>query len=337
MKTLSIIVPCYNSQDYMERCIDSLLPGGADVEIIIVDDGSTDRTGAIAENYQRRYPGIVRVISQKNHGHGGAINTGVACSGGAFVKVVDSDDWVDGASYRRILKVLKDFPETARPDVVISNYVYEKAGKRHKMAIRYSRFMPEGRVFAWAELGRIPKGRYILMHSIIYRRGILDECRLLLPEYTFYVDNLYAYIPLRYTKTLYYADLDFYRYYIGRAGQSVQEDMMIRQIDQQLFVNRLMVAAFAPEEIKEKRKRRYLLNYLEIVTLVSSILLLRGGTAEHLRKKRELWQYLRDHNKWLYRKLRYSFLGQLAHLPGSAGRGISMSIYSFSRLVMGFN
>jgi hypothetical protein len=98
-----------------------------------------------------------------------------------------------------------------------------------------------------------------------------------------------------------------------------------------------MVAAFAPEAIEEKRKRQYLLNYLEIVTLASSILLLRGGTAEHLRKKRELWQYIRDHNIWLHRKLRYSFLGQLVHLPGFPGRSISRSIYYVSRLVVGFN
>ncbi|MDR2071380.1 MAG: glycosyltransferase [Treponema sp.] len=337
MKLLSIIVPCYNSQDYMKRCIDSLLPGGTDVEIIIVNDGSLDETAAIAEAYRRQYPEVVRVIHQKNRGHGGAINAGLANAGGAFIKVVDSDDWVDGTAYRQILSALKGFPETARPDVVISNYVYEKEGKRRKMVIRYSRVMPKGRVFTWAELGHMPKGRYFLMHSIIYRRGILDECGLQLPEHTFYVDNLYAYIPLHYTRTLYYLNVDFYRYHIGRAGQSVQEGVMIRRIDQQLFVNRLMVSAFNPETIEGKRKRRYLLNYLEIVTLASSALLLRGGTAEHLRKKRELWQYIRDNNEWLYSKLRHGFLGHLVHLPGNTGRSISVSLYYFSRQVVGFN
>ncbi|MDR2375308.1 MAG: glycosyltransferase [Treponema sp.] len=337
MKLLSIIVPCYNSQDYMGHCIDSLLPGGTDVEIIIVNDGSTDKTAAIAEAYRQQYPEVVQVIHQENRGHGGAINAGMARAAGGFVKVVDSDDWVDEAAYRKILDTLKAFPETARPDVMISNYVYEKEGKRRKMAIRYVHTMPQGRIFTWADLGHIPKGRYILMHSIIYRRDILDNCSLQLPEHTFYVDNLYAYIPLRYSKTLYYINVDFYRYYIGRTGQSVQEDVMIRRIDQQLFVNRLMVSAFNPEVIGEKQKRRYLLNYLEIVTLASSALLLRGGTEEHLQKKRELWQYIRDNNEWLYNKLRHSFLGHLVHLPGSTGRSISVSLYYFSRQVVGFN
>jgi hypothetical protein len=117
----------------------------------------------------------------------------------------------------------------------------------------------------------------------------------------------------------------------------VQEEVMIRWIDQQLFVNRLMISAFNPETIREKRKRRYLLNYLEIVTLASSALLLRGGTEEHLRKKRELWQYIRKHNGWLYHKLRHGFLGQMVHLPGNTGRGISVSIYYFFRQMVGFN
>jgi glycosyltransferase involved in cell wall biosynthesis len=211
MKILSFIVPCYNSQSYMERCIDSLLPGGDDVEIIIVNDGSTDKTGAIADTYRKRCPDTIMVIHQENRGHGGAINAGLALAEGAFIKVVDSDDWVDETAYGQILQTLKGFSETARPDVVISNYVYEKEGKRIKTVIRYPHTFPQGRVFTWAELGPIPKGRYILMHSIIYRRSILNECRLMLPEHTFYVDNLYAYIPLRYTKTLYYLDVDFYR------------------------------------------------------------------------------------------------------------------------------
>lgn len=77
MKLLSITVPCYNSQDYMKHCIDSLLVGGNEVEIIIVDDGSTDSTGEIADQYQTEYPEIVRVIHKKNGGHGSAVNAGI--------------------------------------------------------------------------------------------------------------------------------------------------------------------------------------------------------------------------------------------------------------------
>lgn len=96
MKLLSIAVPCYNSEDYMRHCIETLLPGGEDVEIIIVDDGSTkDRTAEIADEYAAKYPGIVKAVHQENGGHGEAVNTGLRNATGLYFKVVDSDDWLD--------------------------------------------------------------------------------------------------------------------------------------------------------------------------------------------------------------------------------------------------
>ena len=108
MKLLSIAIPCYNSQDYMERCINSLLPGGDDVEILIVDDGSHDLTSEIADAYERRHPHIVKAIHQENGGHGAAVNAGLAQASGLYFKVVDSDDWVDAQAYEKILATLRE-------------------------------------------------------------------------------------------------------------------------------------------------------------------------------------------------------------------------------------
>ena len=77
MKVLSVVIPCYNSEAYMEKCIESILPGGKEVEILIVDDGSSDRTAEIADAYAEKYPEIVRAIHQPNGGHGAAVNTGL--------------------------------------------------------------------------------------------------------------------------------------------------------------------------------------------------------------------------------------------------------------------
>ena len=104
MKLLSIAIPCYNSQDYMESCIESLLVGGEEVEILIVDDGSSDRTAEIADDYARKYPTIVKAIHQENGGHGEAVNAGIRNATGLYFKVVDSDDWVNKEAYVQILK-----------------------------------------------------------------------------------------------------------------------------------------------------------------------------------------------------------------------------------------
>ena len=106
MKLLTITVPCYNSQDYLDRCMESLLVGGEDVEILIVDDGSTDRTAEMADAYAQKYPAIVKVIHKQNGGHGSAVNAGIAGATGLFFKVVDSDDWVKEESYYEILQAL---------------------------------------------------------------------------------------------------------------------------------------------------------------------------------------------------------------------------------------
>ena len=99
MKLISFVVPCYNSQEYMRHCIDTLLPGGDQVEILIVNDGSSDNTAAIADEYEKKYPDICRAIHQENKGHGGAVNTGIKNATGIYLKVVDSDDWVNEYAY----------------------------------------------------------------------------------------------------------------------------------------------------------------------------------------------------------------------------------------------
>ena len=115
----------------------------------------------------------------------------------------------------------------------------------------------------------MPVGKYILMHSVIYRTGLLRDCGLELPKHTFYVDNLFVYQPLPHVQTMYYMDVNFYRYFIGREDQSVHEDVMIRRIDQQLFVNRIMIDTIAGAKNIEKNIRRYMLRYLDIIMAVS--------------------------------------------------------------------
>ena len=109
MKLLTITVPCYNSEKYMQKCIDSLLTGGEDVEILIVDDGSTDGTAGIADEYAERYPSIVKVIHKENGGHGSGVNAGIENASGLFFKVVDSDDWVLDTAYQKVLETLRMF------------------------------------------------------------------------------------------------------------------------------------------------------------------------------------------------------------------------------------
>lgn len=342
MKLLSIAVPCYNSEAYMRKCIDSLLIGGEDVEIIIVDDGSTkDNTAEIADEYEAQFPSIVKAIHKENGGHGSAVNAGIANASGLYFKVVDSDDWVREDAYMKILDTLRELAGGDKAlDMLISNYVYEKEGEKRKKVIHYHHILPQNQMFTWEDCRYFMKGHYILMHSVIFRTKLLRECGLRLPEHTFYVDNIYVFEPLPYVKNMYYLDVNFYRYYIGRQDQSVNERVMISRIDQQIRVNKIMIDYLVEHKaqiIKCKRLYQYMRNYLEIITTVSSVLLIRADTKEHLEMKKELWEYLKNKDRALHRWMRNGIIGGTMNLPGKGGRKISVEAYHICQKIFKFN
>ena len=338
MKLLTFAIPCYNSESYMRHCIESILPGGEDVEILIVDDGSTkDNTAAIADEYQEKYPTIVRAIHQENGGHGEAVNAGIRNATGLYFKGVDSDDWVDAEAYKKILDKLRELAGSDTTlDMLLANYVYEKEGAKHKKVMRQTGF-PVDQIFTWSDVQHFHKGHYILMHSVIYRTKLLRECGLELPKHTFYVDNIYVYKPLPHVRTMYYMDVDFYRYFIGRDDQSVNEQVMIGRIDQQIRVNKIMIDDVDIWKVQNPKCRKYMLNYLEIITVISTIMLIRSGTEENLEKKRELWGYIKEKDIALFHKLRRGIMGRTMNLPGKGGRKISVAAYRISQKVVGFN
>ena len=336
MKLISFAVPCYNSEAYMRNCIDSLLKAGEDAEILIVNDGSTkDNTAAIADEYAAKYPTICRAIHQQNKGHGGACNAGMQNATGEYFKVVDSDDWLDEQALLEYMKLLRGL--RGQVDLFISNYVYEKQGRKNKMVMRFHDICPAGRLFAWKDVRTFRVGEVLTMHTMTYRTQILRDCGLVLPEHTFYVDNIFAFQPYPYVTRIYYMDINFYHYFIGREDQSVNEQVMIGRIDQQIKVNKIMVETVDLWKIPNKKLRKYMLNYLEIITVISTIMCIRSGTEENLEKKRELWKYIKEYDIRLFHRLRNGIMGQTMNLPGKGGRKISIVAYKISQKVVGFN
>ena len=287
MKLITFTVPCYNSAAYMDHCIETLLPAGEEAEIILVDDGSKDDTGKIADAYAEKYPTIVRVIHQENGGHGEGVNQGIRNATGVYFKVVDSDDWLDTDALQQVLAELRAHLNDEQPlDLMMANYVYEHVADNTRNIVDYKGILPEGRVFTWEEIGKFPPNKNILMHSVIYRTEVLRRSGMELPKHTFYVDNIFVYQPLPQVKTIYYMNLDLYRYFIGRSDQSVNESVMVKRVDQQLRVTKHMIDCQDLDALKnEKRLRSYMLHYLSMMMAVSDIFLLLDGSAEAKAKK----------------------------------------------------
>ncbi len=340
-KILTFAVPCYNSAAYMDHCIETLLTGGEDIEIILVDDGSAkDDTPAICDAWAEKYPNIIRAIHQENGGHGEGVNQGLCNARGMYYKVVDSDDWLDTEALQKVLGKLRECARWPKPlDLMIANYVYEHAEDNTQKVMAYRNVFPQDRVFTWEEMGRFRPSQYLLMHSVIYRTQLLRDSGLVLPKHTFYVDNIFVYQPLPWVESIYYMDLDLYRYFIGRSDQSVNEKVMVGRVDQQVRVTKQMISAPDLREVRAKHPKlgRYMTSYLSMMMTISSIFLNIDGTPEKLGMKTELWEYLRTVDPVLHHKLKYRALSAVGTIPGYQGRKLSVKLYRLARRIYKFN
>lgn len=338
---ISFVVPCYNSQDYLERCVNTLMPESKDIEIIIVNDGSTDKTAELAERYKEKYPDTVRVINKENGGHGSAVNEGLKNARGVYLKVVDSDDWLDTENLKKVLAQLKKWhEENTRVDLVVCNYIYDHLFEDKRKQMTYGNVFKNGEIMGWNDIGRFTPSQYIIMHAAMFRTDVLRESKVVLPKHTFYVDNLFTHQPLTYSKTICYLDLDLYHYFIGREDQSVNEKVMMKRIDQQIKVTKMILDRVTTEEERNapKKLRRYLIRNLSIMTSISDIHLLLINTSEARAKRKDLWDTIEQRDKKLYRQLRYSTTAGGTYLPlGKFGDCLTMGGYKLARVLYKFN
>ena len=335
MKLLSVIVPSYNSQDYLFRCLDTLVTGGTDVEVIVVDDGSTDNTAGVAREYCVKYPDIVRLERKENGGHGSAINRGLAIATGKYFKVVDSDDWLDVRAFRAALERLRT---TETLDLLITNYVYEYFYNGKRNVVSYRNAFPQNVVTSWDAVQHFRVSQLLLMHSMIYRTQLLRDCGLKLPEHTFYVDNIVAYVPLPHVKKLMYMDLDLYRYYIGRPDQSVNTKTMIKRIDQQLHVTRILIGAYnVYDDIENINLRRYMLRYLSMMVAISLVHLRMSENPADTSKSKALWDFIWNYDRRTYEKLRRSFITLCVRMAGRGGRRVTSRGFQIVRRIYKFS
>ncbi len=338
-KLMTFVVPCYNSQAYMRKCVDSLLRAKEYCQIIIIDDGSVDNTGAIADEYAAQHPGCVQVVHQPNGGHGEGINSGLAVAEGLYFKVVDSDDWVDFDALNKVIDTLLALEKDGGVDLMICNYVYEQLDTGYQKVMRFGNALPEGRVLTWRDTKGFHITQQLSLHSCIYRTDTIRKSGLKLPRKVFYEDNLFVYTPLPYVEKLYYLDADFYRYYVGRVGQSMAS-VGKHSADQRLVSTRI----FAAHDIDEIRKRdkklaRYLHHSMSFMLIVAVLFTRIGHGKEGDKLVKEFWNGLIEINPKKGKKMRvFSRAGVLIlSMPGPIGRGLCRFFYWFSHKLVPFN
>lgn len=228
-KILSVIIPSYNCQKFLDKGISSFLDPAIleNLDIIIVNDGSTDDTALIAEGYCSRYPGSIRLISQKNKGHGGALNTGCAAAVGKYLRVVDADDWVETGN----LAPFVEFLRSCSSDVVLTDYDTVDISNGE---VRLRSMPPEtaGRTFTLEELmaDRVNNEQMLALHAVTYRTDFYRRYGIRLSEHVFYEDMEYTTLPCCFARTLTAAGILIYHYRVGDVEQSVSDVNQLKRI-----------------------------------------------------------------------------------------------------------
>lgn len=264
MKILTISVAAYNAANDLKRCIDSLINTDVsqELDIIIVNDGSTDNTLEVAMDYQSQNEGIVRVIDKQNGGHGSTINASLQAAEGKYYRIVDADDWVDKEGLEKLVNNLKN--ESA--DLVLTPY-YEVDAitlERRKNVSPYGEDMKIGVRHSIDEAEKVT----LYMHSTTYKTDVLKKMGPIIDEKCFYVDLEYTLFPLKFVSDFVCYDFPVYEYLLGTPTQSINRNVLISRRDQHLKVLNHITGYYEKEKQElSDNKRRIMLSLIRYVML----------------------------------------------------------------------
>lgn len=249
-KLLSIVIPTYNMENYLQRCLDSLLVEDKRLfemlEVWVINDGSKDRSSVIAHGYGEKYSGVFKVLDKENGNYGSCINAGLKVATGKYIKILDADDYFDTDILGNLLEKLEAISDT---DLILTDYsLVDNEGKE----IEYRSFNITPLKEHQIESIQHPLSE-IEMHAIIYRRQMLIDMAYKQTEGISYTDTEWAYIPLQSVNNVFYMNETLYQYFVGREGQTMDQSVLIRSYGQMLRVYKHLLEIYRDNNLKEHK------------------------------------------------------------------------------------
>lgn len=302
-KILGIGIPSYNGEMYLDRCIPTFINDELmdKIEVIIVNDGSTDNTKKIAEKYQKMYPDTVFVINKENGGHGSAVNAALNFTNAKYYKVVDCDDWVDTSKLVKLVHFLEN------NDVDLVSNTYETVD----MVTGYSNRIANdgyeyGKIYNFDDLS--VTNLYLSIHSTTYKTEILKKNKIQLQENTFFVDVEYQLLPIPYIKTIAFQDDIVYKYMIGNVNQSVNIDNFVKRYDHHDRVVKRIIEFLKTAKLTSKQYQYIESVFIEVLNTHYNLSSYYDADEERGKKRSiDFDKYLYKNNKVLYEKLALVF------------------------------
>lgn len=252
-KLLTISIAAYNIEKYINKLMASLLDSRIlnRIEVLIINDGSTDKTKEISEEYMKQYPKTVRLINKKNAGHGSTINTGIIEATGKYFRALDGDDWINTED---LVQLIKDM-EKINVDLILTNSIYCFEGKKNE--VKYRNNLIHGKIYSFEQIA--PLVKWMSYHEVIYKTSILKENNIKIDEKCFYVDTEFMIYPIQYINSIIYFNYNIYCYRLGTEGQSVSKKSRIKHIRDSYIVTKSLLNNYKklPNNMSEK-KREYI-------------------------------------------------------------------------------
>lgn len=249
-KVITFSIAAYNVENYIQKCLNSFIAYSVldKIEIIIVNDGSTDKTVAIAQTYCDKYPNSFFLINKENGGHGSTINKAIEIATGKYFKAVDGDDWVDSTQLSSIINML----ETTSEDMVVCNFreCYMQSQREHIVEFP---FILKKKKLLFSDINW---NETIPFHGIIYKTEILQKHNIRVTERIFFEDTELSLYPLPFVKTVFYIPASLYCYRLEREGQSCSSEGIKKHIDdlQTVLIHSF---EFYNKNRRDKEKRQY--------------------------------------------------------------------------------
>lgn len=282
------MIPAYNAEHYLAKTLDSFASCKyvASLDIIVINDGSMDRTEEIAGNYAASYPESVRYISKENGGHGSGINTGLKLASGKYFSVMDADDWGSSDALDHIIEIMT----TASEDVLAANYQSYNIESGVTVHYRFGK-VEYGRSYSIDEL--VHSGIPLVMHELFFRTDLLRKINLHIREKVSYDDEEYCMMPFAKARSVRFINEEYYTYRVGDTNQSMSPENQLRRFHQKYQVLKDMIR-YADKPGIGAANLMYMRSRID--NLITSVYFLWLITCPDRKKGRQEAQYFRT---WL--------------------------------------
>lgn len=227
MKILTLAVSAYNMQEYLGKCLDSVTrPDIPDtLEVIIVNDGSKDKTSEIAHQYEKRFNSIVRVIDKENGHYGSCINKALEVATGKYFRPLDADDWMNTDALVSLLSLL----ENNDNDLIVTTHTnYLDNNRVNHIKIPDSIIVNKQYDLKTLDFQKQKIDCFLKMHTMTYKTSILKNMSLKLSTGISYTDSEYCMFPLDKANSVIFYNLDLYQYNLSREGQTMQQSIITK-------------------------------------------------------------------------------------------------------------